>query len=398
MRHIHLLVVGILVLVLSVPVLALDSNVIVSNYSVTPSILMPGEKGIIKVTLSDTGPISSGSIPQGSEADTSSSVIESVFLDGKKDIDVLEGNGQFEGRIGTGQSIGITFVVQAPPSAGLYFAELLIRIRNQESIRYPVAINVNTPISEVRQPALILAQSSSGPIRPGESLPITITLDNEGVSQAKDITVRIKETGPSIAPLYSGTFHVERLNQGAHISEDIVLSTDKDAISGIHKIPIEISYTTPDKGQTVAIEMISLEIRGEADLSITALETSPSRILENSPYDMIVRLDNSGTGDADSVRASLDLPFSGGKDAFVGRIEPKSDAPAVFMLQSGEAGEYPYHLDFSYRDDWGDHQKSENLTVIVTKPGDGTIPLLILVILGIIGYAGYRFWIRRGDT
>lgn len=393
----------ILMLIGCISVQAADPTIAITNYEVTPSVLMPEEKGIVTFTLSTTpsGGVSPALSPDDGTPEAqlpgSSSVIDSVFLDGKGDIAVLNGNGQFEGRIGEGQSMKISFVIRAPPQSGIFFAQLLIRIRDQQSIKYPVAINVNTPISAVKQPALILSQSSSGPIRPGESYPVKITLINMGISQAKDITLRVRETEPSIAPLQTNAFHIERLRQGEEASGEIIFNTDRKVTSGIHTIPVEVAYTTPDKGESITAETISLDIRGEADLSIMSLETSPERIPEHSPFDLIIRLDNSGTGDAESIRASLDLPFQGNKEAFVGRIEPHNDAPAVFVLQSASAGEYPYDLKIRYKDDWGEHARTENLTVAVIRPPDNTVTYLLLLILVVIGLVGYRFWSRRED-
>ena len=398
-----ILIIIIVLILTGIPVLAVDSTIVITNYEITPPVLMPEEKGILTVTLSNTEPsadFSMGPTDKSEESyisTASSSMIDSVFLDGKKDIDVLAGNGQFEGKIGEGQSIQISFVIRAPTRSGIYFTQLLIRIRDQEYIKYPIAINVNTPISTVRQPALILSQSSSGPIKPGDSFPVKINLINKGIGQAKDITVRVRETGSSIAPMTTNAFHIEKLHEGDNAVGEIIFNTDKEVTSGIHKIPIEITFTTPDKGDTLVTETISLDIKGESDVSIMSLETDPERIQENSPFDLIIRLDNSGTGDAESVRASLDLPFQGTKEAFVGRIEPHNDAPAVFVLESGEAGEYVYNLNIEYKDDWGEHQRAENLTLAIIKPPDNTVTYIILIILVIIGLAGYRLWSRRGD-
>jgi hypothetical protein len=385
-----------------------NSHIAVTDYQITPSVLMPDEKGIVTVTLSNTGSSGAG-IPSPAEQGLNdgsseplgvspSPVIDSVFLNGKKDIDVLAGNGEFEGQVGPGQSVQISFVIKAPQVSGIYFAELLIRLRNQESIKYPIAVNVNTPISAVRQPALILSQSSSGPIRPGESYPVQITLANHGVSQAKDITVRVKETGSSFAPLQTNAFHIEKLKQGEESSGEITFNTDKNVKPGIHKIPVEIQYTTPDKGEIITTETLSLDIRGDADVSLMSIETEPSRIMKNTPFDLVIRLDNSGTGDAEAVRARISLPFQGGKEAFIGRIEPHNDAPAVFILDSGEAGEYPYILNIMYKDDWGEHERTENLTLTVQSPPDNTLSLIIGILLVLFGFLGYRMWMRRGDV
>mgnify|MGYP006883645161 FL=1 len=92
-----------------------NSHIAVTDYQITPSVLMPDEKGIVTVTLSNTGSSGAG-IPSTAEQGLNdgsseplgvspSPVIDSVFLNGKKDIDVLAGNGQFEGQIGPGQSV-----------------------------------------------------------------------------------------------------------------------------------------------------------------------------------------------------------------------------------------------------------------------------------------------------
>jgi hypothetical protein len=407
-KHVYTLIFILCILISGGSVQAAYSHIAVTDYQITPSVLMPEEKGIVTVTLSNTK-TSGDTIPASLETGTNdeisestgvfpSPVIDSVFLNGKKDIDVLAGNGQFEGQIGPGQSVQISFVIKAPPANGIYFAELLIRLRNQESIKYPIAVNVNTPISAVRQPALILSQSSSGPIRPGESFPVRISLTNRGVSQAKDITVRVKETGTSIAPLQTNAFHIEKLKQGEESSGEITFNTDTNVNPGIHKIPIEILYTTPDKGEIGTSETLSLDIRGEADVSLMSIETDPSRIMKNTPFDLVIRLDNSGTGDAEAVRAWITLPFLGNKEAFIGRIEPHNDAPAVFILDSGDSGEYPYTLHVSYKDDWGEHERTENLTLTVQSPPDNTSSIILGILLLIGGFLGYRMWTRRGDV
>ena len=59
-----------------------------------------------------------------------------------------------------------------------------------------------------------------------------------------------------------------------------------------------------------------------------------------------------------SRQASI-FPMSGGKEAYVGKIEPNNDAPAVFSLQAGDPGNYAYNLTVEYQDDYGVHTKTE---------------------------------------
>jgi len=56
---------------------------------------------------------------------------------------------------------------------------------------------------------------------------------------------------------------------------------------------------------------------------------------------MILRIENTGTDDAKSVSASVDLPMDGNKETFIGKIEPDNDAPAVFYLRDRDSGNFP---------------------------------------------------------
>ena len=86
----------------------------------------------------------------------------------------------------------------------------------------------------------------------------------------------------------------------------------------------------------------------------------PVRIKKGDAVSLIIRLENTGTDNANSVKASIDLPMSGGKDAYVGKIEPNNDAPAVFALQAGNPGTYPYNLTVQYEDDYGVQTKTRD--------------------------------------
>ena len=88
---------------------------------------------------------------------------------------------------------------------------------------------------------------------------------------------------------------------------------------------------------------IGLDVRGESEISITSVETTPSRVNPGEPFNLIIRVQNTGTGEAKSVSATIDLPIQGAKEAFIGRIKSGNDAPATFVREGTEAGEYTYH-------------------------------------------------------
>jgi uncharacterized repeat protein (TIGR01451 family) len=139
-------------------------------------------------------------------------------------------------------------------------------------------------------------------------------------------------------------------------------------------------------------------VKGKAKIGIASVSVDPERIKKGDQVSLIIRLENTGTDNANSVKASIDLPMSGGKDAYVGKIEPNNDAPAVFALQAGNPGTYPYNLSVQYEDDYGVHTQQETLHMTVLE-GDSTGLIIVIILLVIGAGAGYwYFMIRKKGT
>lgn len=181
-------------------------------------------------------------------------------------------------------------------------------------------------------------------------------------------------------------------------SVDTSFIVDRDAGSRLTEIPLLVTYQLLDGSLSARNESLILNIRGEAEPGIAALETTPDRVMEGRPFDLIIRIENTGTADARSVSARLDLPFTGSHEAFVGRIRPGNDAPAVFSFDAGRPGTWNYTLDVTYTDDWETKTFSRELGLTVYR-ADGTwIAILVLLILAVGGYLGYRWWKRRAGA
>ena len=73
--------------------------------------------------------------------------------------------------------------------------------------------------------------------------------------------------------------------------------------------------------------------------------------------------------------------MEGKKEAFIGKIKPGNDAPAIFLLEGAKAGNHPYTLTITYTDDMGVHTMTRemNLRVPPTDMSGTIITLLILL-------------------
>jgi hypothetical protein len=107
---------------------------------------------------------------------------------------------------------------------------------------------------------------------------------------------------------------------------------------------------------------------------------------------LMLQIENSGHGDAESVKVTIDIPFEGTRTAFLGKIEADDDAPCIFNFRATESGDIPYHAVISYKDDLGDHETTEELVLYVDGGnGDLLIPALAAVAFIVVGV----FYLRR---
>ncbi len=122
-----------------------EPTVTITDYKVTPSVLMPDSLGTITIMVKNTA--TSATIKENTglylqDATTTKVTDINVNIENVK----LEGNGiivqskdfQHVGEIGPGRSIQLTFSIRAPSASGMYFPEVWIDTTGGRSTRYPV--------------------------------------------------------------------------------------------------------------------------------------------------------------------------------------------------------------------------------------------------------------------
>lgn len=310
-------------------------------------------------------------------------------------MEVISGNYKRIGVIGPGQSLPLTFLVRAPAKDGIYFPEIWIDVTGGRSVRQPIPVNVNTQIAISRNPVLTILKTVPEGVVPGNDLSAQVVLRNDGLSRADQITVTVNSSSPSITQKTASTYHFGSLTKGDAATVDMVFSTDKKAPIGLNPVYLTITYANTDGTTTTQTEVLGIHVTGKAKIGIASVSTDPVRIKQGDAVSLIIRLENTGTDNANSVKASIDLPMTGGKDAYVGKIEPNNDAPAVFALQAQNPGTTSYNLTVQYEDDYGVQTKNETLQMTVLDNGVGGMLLPILLILLIAAGGAYWFFVLR---
>jgi hypothetical protein len=375
-------------------------TVFIESYTITPQVLAPGDYGTIAVVITNTAGSATlteltGQSTGGGTASTRvvdiPTQIDAISLEGKG-ITVVSSSYQRFGSIGPGQSATVTFAIRAPNSEGIYFPEVWVDINGGKSVRYPVPVNVNSKNQMFRAPTIIVGKTLPDTINPGESFPVQLDLKNAGTLRAGQVLLSVNTSSSSIGVKDSSTIVVGDLEGGASKTVNVDFLTDKKAPIGLQNILLTFDYQIPDGTKKRQTEVIEVFFKGKAELGFVSVDTNPPRLTENTPFDLTIRIENTGTGEAKQVSATIDLPAEGSKEAFIGKIKPGNDAPAIFLLEGLKGGNYPYTLTITFTDDMGVHTLTRQMNMRV-QPADnsGTIifGLVILVILGVIGY---RYW------
>ncbi len=390
------------------PVMASEPSVIISEYKVTPSVLLPGEQGIVSVTVKNTAEkatfsqsYTSGTAGSNSATTTTVDInapIDSVTMVGNG-IEVLGGAYNRVGALGPGQSIPLTFLIRAPDQAGVYFPEVWVRVSDATSLKFPIPVNVNSEVQIQKRPQITVEKQLPASVIPGNDFNATVVLANDGQLSASNIQVIVNSSTPSITSKTPGTYHIEKLGPGEQKTLNMEFSTDKKSTLGIRPVNLVVDYQNPDGTFQRQVETLGVNVRGQAQLDISQITTDPVRINKGDQFTLLIRIENTGTDDAKSVDAKIDIPLPGTKEAFVGKIEPNNDAPAPFNLQADRSGDIPYTLTIQYEDDYGSRQEQQSLHLNVYNK-DST-PVIIGIIILVILAGGFAYWFfvfRKKET
>ncbi|KDE56304.1 S-layer protein [Methanoculleus sp. MH98A] len=380
-------------------------SVIVSNYTVTPAVLMPGDEGTITVVLTSTAlpatgaPLSIRLDPGTGEMNTSEETEENAYIESvllhSTDVEVMTGSFQDIGEIGPGQSFPLTFRIRAPGEEGIYFPEVWVSVRDGANVRYPVPVNVNSAHTLIKRPALRVERSVPASVDPGDPFNVTLTIHNDGQATASDISVGVNATSGAIAPRNSENYYIPELEAGKNTVLNLSFDTDTSAPLGLTPILITVDYRGADLAPSREIATIGIPVVGSAEMGVASIRTEPARIAAGDTVDLTIRLENTGTADAESVRATIEeLALPGSKEAFLGTIEPGNDGPAIFSLDADEAGEFGYTLVVRYTDDYGEHTVRQPLQVVVTEQSPFPTIAAAAAVL-IVAVAAAIYWYRR---
>ncbi|NOQ33287.1 MAG: hypothetical protein GQ567_03690 [Methanosarcinales archaeon] len=359
-----------------------NTDIKITVNELTPQPVEPGRDLVLSVTLDNRG----GGAARG--------IVLTIMPDSpiilKNENDRIM---RFEKIIGYGARVE-TYLLHLDPAAvsGNYEVELGATWTDDGAHREQ---NLTVPVVVRGEPKLMISDITIEPetIKPEDTFDLSFRVSNEGTGTASMAQVTVALDNLSSVPVGADTAIIRKLVAGASERLSYRIMVSDSAEISTHTIPIVMRYDDESGGNITSQSSIGINVVGDADLCIASVRTNPENPATGDVMTLMLQIENSGHGDAESVKVTIDIPFDGTRTAFLGKIEADDDAPCIFNFRATESGDIPYQAVISYEDDLGDHKTIVDLVLYVGDGGNGDllIPALAVGAFVVVGV----FYLRR---
>jgi len=234
-----------------------------------------------------------------------------------------------------------------------------------------------------------------GSISPKDVFDLMFSVSNEGTGMAREVQVTADTSNLPFVSLDADTKVIRRLDPGENIQLNYTIQVkDKTEISS-YPIPIKMDYKDENGKNISSKSYAGIRVLGKAELAISDIKFEPLNPVIGDLVTVNMRIENSGTGEAKSVKVKLDTPSEGTRTAFLGKIKPDDDAPGIFTFYAAKDGNIPISASIDYEDDLGMRTVTESLDLQVYKQNENSMMAPIVVAVPIIGSIAYYLSRRK---
>ncbi|MCZ7406201.1 MAG: COG1361 S-layer family protein [Candidatus Methanoperedens sp.] len=246
-------------------------------------------------------------------------------------------------------------------------------------------------------PQLMISNITINPgrISPKDKFDLTFWVSNEGTGMAREVQVSADMSDLPFVSLDADTKVIKRLDPGETIQLNYPIQVKDKAEISSYSIPIKMDYKDENGENISSKSLAGIRVLGKAELAISDLKIEPQNPVKGDLVTVNMRIENSGTGMAKSVKINLDAPFEGTKSAFLGKIKPDDDAPGIFTFYASKDGDIPLSASIEYEDDLGTRTVNESLNLHVYKQNENSMMAPIVVAVPVIGSIAYYLSRRK---
>ncbi|KYK30675.1 MAG: hypothetical protein AYK22_08550 [Thermoplasmatales archaeon SG8-52-3] len=388
--------------ILFVPSISADPSIIIENYSLYPEIFMPGDSGILTITVKNaetTNTVQTTSTTGSTsttKTDTVGAYIKKIWLvsatDGFYKIKTTKSY-EYLGILAPLSSININFKIIAEENIteDLYFPSVHIDVDTYENVQFPIPVKVsNATVS------LLLTDLPSRISKSGSTL-VTLTAVNNRENAVDSVTI-IPESNDGLKFTPNSVF-VGTLQADA--SSEASFSIKPNDV-GVFNISFNVQFKN---GDNVHTEKISHSIQVVETLDVApVLNSIPSKIEKGKSARVSLEVYNAKTEPITGVIVTpITYAIVTPSQYFIGSMDPDDVFSASFELNSGDLtyGNYTIGFKLSFKQDNEYYETPiiySNFSVIPLKNIGSDGGLLVLfgsVIIIILVVLIFIFYIKK---
>lgn len=237
------------------------------------------------------------------------------------------------------------------------------------------------------------SQKSDLKVKPNDEFEVSLNILNIGTGDARNI--KLIPNSEDFIKLGSGIEIIEKLKAKESSNAMIKFTVSEDVFPDSYNIPIEIHYKDENGDGFTVTENYGVKVYHGADLGIQNMKLLPADLYTvNKAIEFHLRIENSGTGDAEKVKITAETEMSGNKIAYLGKIKKDDDEPTIFTFTPTKGGEQIINFRISYSDDFGTHSFNEEMTINVQDSHGSNSSMIVLGIILIAGI-GIFFFVKK---
>jgi hypothetical protein len=389
-----------LILLLIPPVSAVGADFYVVD--IAPSEVTLGETTQLNITLKNLGSDFGVYLRAILDPDDTSPI---DALDSSKKYlsraEAAEESREYFGVVQQLESLPLQYRIKVDDNAttGAYNVPLNLIWQDKYGIQHTQTVYLG--IAVVGEPHLIISGITTTPQRVYSDTEFTldINIENTGTEKAKSVEAALTLpdgiTGEDQA--YLGT-----IKRDATAKASYTMKVEKTAKSGAYEFVLLMNYTD-EEGTSGMVEKpfkVYVSKRGDIDLEIAGISTSPAKIYPGTDFTLSVQLENIGTQNAKSVMVTIynSEGFVGEFSSFIGKIEEDDVSSGIFDLTAtptATPGDHQFNMDIVFTDEAGDEfSETKTFNVYVDEAPKRSLIKTVVAVLIVVGIA-VVIWRRR---
>ncbi|MCK4349086.1 MAG: hypothetical protein KAW47_10760 [Thermoplasmatales archaeon] len=391
-----------ILLVSVVPLVDANPAVIISDYELSPEIFMPGDSGLLTLTITNAETTAAETTLETSGSDTVTTVetlgtkIKKIWVtpdddDGGREVKAKTSYSDV-GYLAAGASIIISFELVADEniSEGLYFPKVRINVGTGEDVSFPIPVEISNASVDLVSTKFPSKISMSG------STEIKLTAINNRANPIDGVTIA-PESMDEMDFVPEGRF-ISTLD--SYGSEDVIFSV-KPSETGSQNLTFKISYKNGNNAHDETL-VVPVEIIETLDVS-PVFYSIPSTIEKGKSTRIRLEVFNAKT---EEITGVIVTPITNvtvfPSQYFIGSMDPDDVFSASFDVYTDniEIGNHSvgFKVSFKQGDDYYETPIVSSLFEVTSakeSEGSGGLGIAIGIIIAIIIVVLILLYVRK---